>query len=122
MCSLRHLRCTSAPNSSPAASDRHSVGSESRLSGRDIRSNQIQVVARGFERLFGIMARKKPGVIVESHIALPPETIKDGQQPSMFLVDTCPHKIDDGDVVARLTSCTESMTEHESKGSLSIAS
>lgn len=34
----------------------------------------------------------------------------------MFLVDARLHEIDDGDVVARLTSRTESMTEHESKG------
>jgi len=34
----------------------------------------------------------------------------------MFLVDTRTHKIDDGDVVSRLTSRTESMTEHESEG------
>ena len=31
----------------------------------------------------------------------------------MFLVDARPHEIDDGDVVARLTSRTESMAEHE---------
>ena len=31
----------------------------------------------------------------------------------MFLVDARPHKIDDGDVVPRLTSRTESMAEHE---------
>jgi len=45
------------------------------------------------------------------------ETIKDDQQPSMFLVDARPHEIDDGDVVARLTSRTESMAEHEPQGS-----
>ncbi len=36
----------------------------------------------------------------------------------MFLVDVGPHKIDDGDVVPRLTSRTESMAEHEPEGSL----
>ena len=35
----------------------------------------------------------------------------------MFLVKARPHEIDDGDVVARLTSRTESMTEHEPEGS-----
>jgi hypothetical protein len=47
-----------------------------------------------------------------------PETIKDDQQPSMFLVDARPHEIDDGDVVARLTSRTDSMAEHEPEGGL----
>jgi hypothetical protein len=35
----------------------------------------------------------------------------------MFLVDARPHEIDDGDVVARLTSRTESMAKHEPQGS-----
>ena len=50
------------------------------------------------------MVRNKSGVIIKGCIALPAETIKDDQQPSMFLVDTRPHEIDDGDVVARLIS------------------
>jgi hypothetical protein len=50
--------------------------------------------------------------------ALPAETIKDDQRASMFLVDARPHKIDDGDVVPRLTSRTESMAEHEPEGGL----
>jgi hypothetical protein len=61
------------------------------------------------------MARNKSGVIIKGCIALPAETIKDDQEPSMFLVDARPHKIDDVDVVPRLTSRTKSMTEHESK-------
>lgn len=36
----------------------------------------------------------------------------------MFLVDARAHKIDDGDVVPRMTSRTESMAEHEPEGSL----
>lgn len=36
----------------------------------------------------------------------------------MFLVNARAHEIDDGDVVARLTSCTESTAEHEPEGSL----
>ena len=63
--------------------------------------------------MLGIMARNKSGVIIKGCIAFPAETIKDDQQPSMFLVDARSHKIDDGDVVARLTSRTESMAEHE---------
>ncbi len=43
---------------------------------------------------------------------------EDDQQTSMFLVDARPHEIDDGDVVPRLTSRTESMAEHEPEGSL----
>ena len=92
-------------------------GSDLRLSGRDINSDHIQVVAGGFESLLGIMVRNKSGVIIKGCIAFPAETIKDDQQPSMFLVDARPHEIDDGDVVARLTSRTESMAEHEPQGS-----
>jgi hypothetical protein len=62
--------------------------SDLRLSICDISSDHLQIVAGGFERLFGIMVRNKPGVIVKSHIVLPPETIKDDQQTGMFLVDT----------------------------------
>jgi hypothetical protein len=87
-----------------------------RRSGSDIKSNHIQVVAGGFESLLGIMVRNKSGVIIKGCVALPAETITDNQQTSMFLVDARPHEIDDGDVVARLTSRTESMAEHEPKG------
>ena len=87
--------------------------SDLRLSGRDISSDHIQVVAGGFESLLGFMVRNKSAIIIKGHIALPAEAIKDDQQPSMFLVDARPHEIDDGDVVPRLTSRSESMTEHE---------
>ena len=90
---------------------------DSRLSGDDISSDHIQVVAGAFESLLGIMVRNKSGVIIKGCIALPAETIKDDQQTSMFLVDARPHEIDDGDVVPRLTSRTESMAEHEPEGS-----
>jgi len=82
-------------------------------SGCDISPDHTQVIARGFKRLLGIMARNKSCVIIKGCIALPAETIKDDQQPSMFLVDARSHEIDDGDVVPRLTSRTESMAEHE---------
>jgi hypothetical protein len=91
-------------------------GFDLRLSGCDINSDHVQVVAGGFESLLGIMVRNKSSVIIKGCIALPAETIKDDQQPSMFLVDARPHEIDDGDVVARLTSRTESMAEHEPEG------
>lgn len=94
-----------------------SLVSDSRFSGDDISSDHIQVVAGGFERLLGIMVRHKSGVIIKSCIALPAETIKDDQQPSMFLVDARTHEVDNSDVVPRLTSRTESMAEHESQGS-----
>ena len=89
----------------------------SRLSSTDINSDHVQVVASGFESLLGIMVRHKSGVIIKGCIALPAETIKDDQQPSMFLVDARPHEIDNGDVVARLTSRAESMAEHEAERS-----
>ena len=56
-----------------------------RLSGSDISSDHVQAVAGGFESLLGIMARNKSGVIIKGCIALPAETIKDDQQPNMFL-------------------------------------
>jgi len=92
------------------------ISTDSRLSGDDISSDHIQVVAGGFEGLLGIMARNKSGVIVKGCVALPAETIKDNQQTGIFFIDARTHKIDDGDVVPRLTSRTESMTEHEPKG------
>jgi len=91
--------------------------SDSRPSGLNIGPDHVQVVAGGFERLLGIMVRNKPAVIIKSHIALPAETIKDGQQTGMFLTDAGPHKFNDGDVVPWLTSRTESMAEHEPEGS-----
>jgi len=63
------------------------------------------------------MMRNKSGVFIKGHIALPAETIKDSQQTGMFLVDTRPHKIDDGNVMTRLASRTESMAKHEREGS-----
>lgn len=79
----------------------------------DIGSDHVQIVVRRFESLLGIMVRNKSSVIIKGCIALPAETVKDDQQPSMFLVDARAHEIDDGDVVARLTSRTESMAKHE---------
>src|SRR5208337_177537 len=93
-----------------------SGGSGLTLSVCDISADHVQVVAGGFECLLGIMVRNKPGVIIKRHIAFPTEAIKDSQQTGVFLVDAGPHKIDDGDVVPRLTSRTESMAEHEPKG------
>ena len=110
-CSLAESRWTNASPIRPKSI------SDSRLSGCDISSDHIQVVAGGFERLFGVMVRNKSGVIIKGYIALPAETIKDDQQTGMFLVDARPHKIDDGDVVPRLTSRTESMAEHKPQGS-----
>jgi len=63
--------------------------------------------------LLSIMVRNKSGVIIKGCIALPAETIKDDQQPSMFLVDARTHEVDNSDVVPRLTSRTESVAEHE---------
>ena len=90
-------------------------GSDLRPSGCNVSSDHVQVVAGGFESLLGIVVGNKSGVIIKGCIALPAETIKDNKQTGMFLVDARPHEIDDGDVVPRLTSRTESMTEHESE-------
>ena len=54
--------------------------------------------------MLGIMVRNKSGVIIKGCAALAAETVKADQQTSMFLVDARSHEIDDGDVVARLTS------------------
>jgi len=78
--------------------DRLTAASNLRLTVRDIGPDELQVIASGFERSFGIMVRNKSGVLVKGFIALPAETIKDDQQPSMFLVDPRAHEIDDGDV------------------------
>ena len=51
----------------------------SRLSGSDVNSDHIQVVAGGFESFLSIMVRNKSGVIVKGHIAFPAQTIKDSQ-------------------------------------------
>jgi len=96
------------------------AGADLRLSGCNISPDHAQVVAGRFERLFGIMVRNEPGVIIKGYIAFPAETIKDDQQPSMFLVDARPHEIDDGDVVPRLASCTKSAAEHEPQGSFEL--
>jgi hypothetical protein len=52
-------------------------GSDLRLSGCNINSDHVQVVAGGFERLLGIMVRNKSYVIIKGCIALSAETIKD---------------------------------------------
>lgn len=80
--------------------------SDSRLSGDDISSDDLQVVAGGLERLLGFMVRNKSRVIIKGCIALPAQAVKDHQQPSMFFVDARTHEIDDGDVMARLASRT----------------
>jgi hypothetical protein len=57
-----------------------------RLSGCNIKSDHIQVVAGGFERLLGIMVRNKSGVIIKGRIAFPAQAVKDDQQTGMCLV------------------------------------
>lgn len=64
------------------------------------------------------MLRDKSGVLIKSHIAFTAQTIKDDQQRDMFLVDTRPHKFDDGDAMSGLTSRAEPMAEHEAQGCL----
>jgi hypothetical protein len=55
-----------------------------RLSGRNINSDHVQVVASA-RALLGIMVRNKSGVIIKGCIALAAGTIKDDEQPSSFL-------------------------------------
>ena len=55
-------------------------GFDLRLSGCDISSDHIQVVAGRFECLLGIVVRNKSGVIIKRHIAFPAQAIKDDQQ------------------------------------------
>src|ERR1700685_3233440 len=84
-----------------------------RFSCADIRSDDTQVLASRFQRLFGIMLRNKTSVFVKGHVAFPAEAIEDDQQRGMFLVDTRPHELDNQDVVAGLASRPRPVTEHK---------
>jgi hypothetical protein len=75
------------------------------------------VVAGSFGGLLGFVVGNKNGIVIQGHIPLPPESVEHGQQPSVFLVDARLDKIDDRDVVSRLTSSAETMTEHETERS-----
>jgi len=43
----------------------------------DIAANESQELSRGLKGLFCIMKRYKAGVVMKSHISLPPESVKD---------------------------------------------
>ena len=64
------------------------------------------------------MVRNESRVVIKGHISLPPETVENGQQTSMFFVDTRPKEINDRDVMPRLASRTKAMAEHEPQGRL----
>ena len=66
--------------------------------------------------------KNKPTIVVEGPIAFPSETVKDNQQTRMFLVDTRPHKLDDGDVVPRLTPRADPWLNMNPSEASSIAS
>src|SRR5450631_2726259 len=53
----------------------------------NVTTDHIQVVAGSFEGLFGVMVRDESGVIIQSHVPLPPETVEDNQEASVFLVN-----------------------------------
>jgi hypothetical protein len=89
-----------------------------RLSVCDLSSDHIQVVGSGFKRDLSVTMGNKACVVIKSHIAFPPQAIKNNQQAGMLLADPRPHKLDDRDVVPGLTSGTESMAEHKPEGSL----
>jgi len=88
-----------------------------RLSCTDVSADHTQVVAGGFEGLLGFMVRNKSGVVIQRNIPLPPQSVKHGQQPSVLLVYARLDEIDDRDVMSRLTSSAETMTEHETERS-----
>jgi len=64
------------------------------------------------------MVRNESRVVIKGHISLPPETVENGQQTSMFFVDTRPNEINDRDMMPRLASRTKAMAEHEPQGRL----
>ena len=59
--------------------------------------------------------RDEPNVAIEGPIPLSPETVEDGHQASMFLVNARPNKLDDRDVMPRLASRTETVAEYTSE-------
>lgn len=61
------------------------ISTDSRLSGDDISSDHMQVVAGGLESLFGIVLRNRPSVVVEGQIALPAGRSKTTSRPACFL-------------------------------------
>ncbi len=85
---------------------------ESRFSCSDVSADHIQVVAGSFEGLLGVMVRDESGVIIEGHVPLPPETVEDGQQAGVFLVNARPDEFYDRDVMPRLTSSAEGVAKH----------
>ena len=64
------------------------------------------------------MVRNESRVVIKGPISLPPETVENGQQTSMFFVDTRPNEINDRDMMPRLASRTKAMAEHEPQGRL----
>src|SRR5262249_16563199 len=91
--------------------------STSWFSRHDVRTNDGQVVAGGFEGLFSIVVRNKSRIVIERQISFSPKSIQNGQQAGMFLVYALTDKFDDGDMMARLTTSTKAVAEHKTKRS-----
>ena len=96
---------------------RMSDPSTSWFSRGEVRSNDRQVVAGGFEGLLSVVLRNKSRIVIESLVSFPPKAIQDGQQTGMFLVYALADKFDAGDMMASLTASTKAVAEHEAKRS-----
>ena len=64
-----------------------------RFSCSDVGADNSYEIAGGFEGLFGVVVRNETGVVIEGHIPLSPETVEDGQQASVFLVNARPDEL-----------------------------
>ena len=62
---------------------------------------------------FGVVLRNESGVVVERCIAFAAETIKDGQQSGVPLIEVLPDEVDNHNVMAWLTAGSQSVAEHE---------
>ncbi len=89
--------------------------SGSRFSSIDVGADYCQIVASGFERLLSVVVRNESGFVIKRQISLPPETVEDYQQASMFLVDVRPDEINYHDVVSWLALGAEAVAEHETE-------
>jgi hypothetical protein len=71
----------------------------SRLPSSDVGADNVQAILGRFERLFSVVMGYEAGVVIKRYISFPSETIEDGQQTSMFLIDARPNKFDNRGVV-----------------------
>lgn len=81
----------------------------------DVGADNVQVIVGRFERLFSVVMGYEAGVVIKRCISFPSETIEDGQQTNMFLIDARPNKFDNRDVVSWLTPGAIAIAEHETE-------